>query len=71
MEILLDQILPYGIIAAVAVIVGLWIGRARRSGINPFDPRSLDRLPSGVQEDDDVKFDWSAADERGRFRQRR
>jgi hypothetical protein len=63
----LDRVLPLLLIAAVSTVVGVWVGRARRAGINTFDPRGVDRLPHGVQEDDDVRFDWSAAEERGRF----
>jgi hypothetical protein len=65
--ILWNVVVPLAVTAVVAAGAGLWVSRARRTGINPFDPASLDRLPSGVQEDDDVRFDWSAAEERGRF----
>jgi hypothetical protein len=69
LDLFVDQVLPLLILVAVAVLVGIWVARARRSGINPFDPR--DRRPSGVQEDDDARFDWTAADERGPFRKTR
>ena len=60
--VVLDVILPVAIIVVITMAAGLWVVRARRMGYNPFDPRSSERLPSGVQEDDDVRFDWSGTD---------
>ena len=60
MDAVIENVLPLLIIAAIAGLVGLWIARSTELGLSIFRPYwGRDPWPRGVQEDDDVRFDWS------------
>jgi hypothetical protein len=53
------EILSLLVIAAGAAVTRRWLARSEHLRLTIFRPYRGDPWPIGVQEDDDVRFDWS------------
>jgi hypothetical protein len=59
MTVSLETILPLLVMGIGTALLPRWVARTRHLRLTIFQPYRGDPWPIGVQEDDDIRFDWT------------